>query len=214
MGWSTTDEKFGLKRDSNEMLTLLNTTSNFYIKQTEWFLKQKEKTLIQLSVVIFVELIFLIFPQIFDGLPKHVNILFLLLSIFSIIMTITGLRNCEQSYRSAIENMLLYNKLSWSLAPSGKIFLEPEVSLYHMPASDDNYLFISRYFKNLSEIKDTEHFVDNQLSIKNGIKNELIRTLSLGKQSAANNYFWTFILIWALCYISIFTSMLCYLAAS
>lgn len=199
MSWVTTDEtEKSFTRGSDDLRAVLTIASSHYGKHTEWYLKHRDTVLRQLAVLITAELA----VQKFVAEPAQADlparILLLALAGLSLVLAHAGVRSCRQAFRAAMENAVVVNKIIWSMAPSGRLFLDHETLDPEMPARQDSSLYVPRFLSHAIATPSTEEFVKDNASLGSGLSRLFNSALNRTQEKAANTYFWTAVTIWLL----------------
>ncbi len=211
MSWVTTTGKENcIPNNSNELLAVLTVGSEAYGKHTEWFLKHRETALKQLAILITAELAIQNLVVEPEGANLPARMLLLLLAFMSLLLAHAGWRNCQQAFTAAMENVLLVNKIIWSMAPSGKVHLAAPVDVNNMPCRQDETLYVPRFLKHSIDAYTTEAFVQENLSIRKGFSRSVGWIHWRKNSTQANTYFWTTVLIWSLGLIGAALGVMCF----
>jgi len=199
MSWVTTNERArSFTQDSENLRAVFTIASSLYGKHTEWFLKHRDTVLKQLAVLITAELAIYKFVVVPAQSNFPVGMLQLSLAALSMVLAHAGVRSCKQAFQAAMENVVVVNKIIWSMAPSGKLFLDNEIPDSAVPAREDSSLYVPRFLAHSIATSSTEEFVKDNLSLRKGLLRTLNWVFRKTHEKAANTYFWTAVLIWLL----------------
>jgi len=220
MSWITTNgEDESITHDSDNLRAILTTGLTLYTKHTEWFLKHRETTLRQLALLITAELAIQKFVVDPDGTSSPARVLLLLLACLSPLLAHSGIRSCKQAFQAAMENIILVNKILWSMGPSGKVFTDHNVDESFIPAHQDTTLQVPRFLEHSVKAASTNCFVNDNLSFRKGLSrlfllDWFLRRKKIKEIKPPNTFFWTTILIWILGMIGIAIGTICFFSGS
>jgi len=164
---------------SQYLPNLLDFASKNYERHTNWFLKHRDTALTQLTALITAEIVI---RQFLDPGKNSIQLIFILLSIFSFILAGSGHRSCNRCFRASLENALLINKIIWIMGLSNKVNVnfDPD-DIINAPAADDETFFVERYVTDSYNSKTTKEYLKKHL-------------INKGKTT----YFWGLVTIWTL----------------
>jgi hypothetical protein len=150
------------------------------------FVQNRDTVLKQLAVLIAAELA--IHKFVVDPAQSNfpVGILQLSLAVLSMVLAHAGVRSYKQAFQAAMENVVVVNKIIWSMAPSGKLFLDHEVFDPEIPAGDDSSLYVPRFLAHPIGTPSTEVFVKDNLSLRKGLSRTFNWVFHKTHEKAAN----------------------------
>jgi len=184
-----------------DLHVLLEAATSSYYNHTNWFLKHRDTTLKQLSMLLTAELLIGKFLT-NSNIPMWlIAIIYLFLAFLSLLLAVAGAKSCQRSFLASLENIAYRNKLLWAINSSGKISISRSYNKERIPVRDDETVHIPRHLEELANFATTQDFIDYQLGINTPIYNR-----------PKNTYYWATVTIWSMGLMGIFIGLICTVA--